>query len=337
MSTPDSPFRHTVVVGAGAVGNFFGGMLARAGHAVTLIGRAPHVQAVQRDGLQMQLGASLGGRTETVRLQASTDLAAVREAELVLFCVKSPDTAAVAREMAPMLREGTLVLSLQNGVDNAETIARELGAAGATASRGVTVAPAVVYVATAMPGPGVVAHFGRGDLVVGPLTATDADDAAKAARLQALAHFFAAAGVPVRLSRDVLDELWSKLLVNSAYNAISALVQLPYGRMVEVPEVRALQRTIVEEVVAVAAAEGRRLPLAESMQAMERIATAMPAQFSSTAQDLARGKPTEIDHLNGHVARRGAALGVPAPVNQALHALVKLAEAARAGHGPAQA
>jgi 2-dehydropantoate 2-reductase len=314
MSTPASTFRHTVVVGAGAVGNFFGGMLARAGHVVTLIGRAPHVQAVQRDGLQMQLGAGLGGRTEAVRLQARTDLAAVRDADLVLFCVKSPDTAAVARQMAPLLREGTLVLSLQNGVDNAETIARELAAAGV---RGVTVAPAVVYVATAMPGPGVVAHFGRGDLVVGPLTAADADDVAKAARLQALAQVFAAAGVPVRISRDVLDELWSKLLVNSAYNAISALVQLPYGRMVEVPEIRALQCRIVEEVVAVAAAEGRRLPLAESMQAMERIATAMPAQFSSTAQDLARGKPTEIDHLNGHVARRGAALGVPAPVNQA--------------------
>ncbi|MBI5718423.1 MAG: 2-dehydropantoate 2-reductase [Burkholderiales bacterium] len=313
-------FRHTVVVGAGAVGSFFGAMLARAGHRVTLVGRAPHVQATLREGLQLHMG----GRVEAVRLGACTDLAAVGEADLVLFCVKSPDTDAVAREMAPLLAEGALVLSLQNGVDNPPAIARHVHGPGQA------VVPAVVYVATAMPEPGVVKHFGRGDLVVGPLTETAAADAGHAARLQALADFFAGAGVPVRVSHAVMDELWNKLMVNSAYNAISALAQLPYGRMVELPEIRELQRAVVREVVAVAEAEGRRMPLPEALQAMERIATAMPAQFSSTAQDLARGKPTEIDHLNGHVARRGAALGIATPVNQALHALVKLAEAARA-------
>ena len=318
-----APFRHTTVVGAGAVGSFFGAMLARAGHAVTLIGRPAHVQAVRERGLQLHMAPSAGGAVGTVRMEASTELAAVRGADLVLFCVKSPDTEAVAREMAPLVAEGALVLSLQNGVDNAETIARHVHGGGRT------VVPAVVYVATAMPAPGVVQHFGRGDLVIGPLTAAEAGDAQHAARLKALADFFAAAGVPERLSATVLDELWSKLMVNSAYNAISALAQLPYGRIVELAEIRALQRAVVEEVVAVAAAEGRNLPLAESMQAMERIAGAMPQQFSSTAQDLARGKPTEIDHLNGHVARRGAALGVPTPANQALHALVKLAEAAK--------
>ena len=125
-------------------------------------------------------------------------------------------------------------------------------------------------------------------------------------------------------------ELWNKLMVNCAYNAISALAQLPYGRMVELPEIRAVQRAVVEEVVAVANAEGQALALEPSMEAMQRIASAMPAQLSSTAQDLARGKPSEIDHLNGHVARRGAALGIATPVNQTLYALVKLVEAARA-------
>ncbi|MFO1269223.1 MAG: 2-dehydropantoate 2-reductase [Rubrivivax sp.] len=316
-------FRHTTVVGAGAVGSFFGAMLARAGHAVTLVGRPAHVQAVRERGLQLHMAPSAGGGVEAVPMAASAELAAVRGADLVLFCVKSPDTEAVARELAPLVAEGALVLSLQNGVDNAETIARHVRGGGRT------VVPAVVYVATAMPAPGVVQHFGRGDLVIGPLTA-DAADAKHAARLQALADFFAAAGVPVRISATVQRELWSKLMVNCAYNAISALAQLPYGRIVELPEIRALQRAVVEEVVAVAAAEGCHLPLAEALQAMERIAGAMPQQFSSTAQDLARGKPTEIDHLNGHVARRGAALGVPTPANQALHALVKLAEAARA-------
>ena len=315
------PSLSTVVVGAGAVGSFFGAMLARAGHSVTLVGRAAHVQAIRDGGLQLHMG----GRVEAVRLAAATELAAVRDAELVLFCVKSPDTDAVAREIAPLLREGAWVMSLQNGVDNPGAIARHVHGAGRV------VVPTVVYVATAMPEPGVVKHFGRGDLVVGPLTEVERGDAAHAQRLQALADLFAVAGVPVRVSPDVMVELWNKLMVNCAYNAISALAQLPYGRMVELPEIRAVQRAIVEEVVAVAAAEGQRLPLAEAMAAMERIASAMPAQLSSTAQDLARGKPTEIDHLNGHVARRGAALGIATPVNRTLHALVKLAEAARVG------
>jgi 2-dehydropantoate 2-reductase len=180
-----------------------------------------------------------------------------------------------------------------------------------------------------MPEPGVVKHFGRGDLVIGPLDSSQASDAALAQRLQAVVDAFATADVPVKISPDVMAELWSKLMVNCAYNAISGLAQLPYGVMAGVPDVVELQRAVVREVVAVANADGVKLDLDVSLQAMARIASAMPAQFSSTAQDMARGKRSEIDHLNGTVARRGVALGVPTPVNQALYALVKLVEAAR--------
>lgn len=305
------------VVGAGAVGSYFGALLARAGHRVTLIGRAPHVAAIRARGLMLHKA----GAVEAVRLEASTELAAVRYADLVLFCVKSTDTDAVARELAPHLGAQALLMSLQNGVDNALTLARHLRC---------TVVPTVVYVATAMPAPGVVQHHGRGDLVIGPLDAASAHDVALMQRLQALVELFAKAEVPVRISADVMAELWSKLMVNCAYNAISGLAQLPYGKMAGVPDVVALQRAVVHEVVAVAQAEGITLDLEASLQAMERLAAAMPAQLSSTAQDMARGKPSEIDHLNGTVARRGAALGVPTPVNQALFALVKLVEAGRA-------
>jgi 2-dehydropantoate 2-reductase len=189
--------------------------------------------------------------------------------------------------------------------------------------------PAVVYVATAMPAPGVVAHYGRGDLVVGPLDAAAAADPALAPRLRALVDLFASADVPVRISADVMAELWSKLMVNCAYNAISGLAQASYGVLAEVAEVRALQEAVVREVVALAAAEGVDLALEPSLEAMRRIAGAMPAQLSSTAQDMARAKPSEIDHLNGFVSRRGRALGVATPANQALYALVKLVESAR--------
>lgn len=311
-----SPQR-TVVVGAGAVGSFFGAMLARAGQPVTLIGRPAHVAAIAEAGLQLQMG----GRVESVRMDATTDLAAVADGDLVLFCVKSTDTDAVARQIAPLLRADALVLSLQNGVDNAATIARHVAH---------PVIPAVVYVATAMPAPGVVQHHGRGDLVIGARNAADAADPVRGRQLQAVVDRFAAAQVPVVISPDVIDALWRKLLVNCVYNAISAVSQLPYGRMAAVPEVRRVMTALMHEVVAVAQADGHALDVDAATQAVEAIATAMPAQLSSTAQDLARGKPTEIDHLNGFIVRRGAELGIATPVNQTLHALVRLAESGRA-------
>lgn len=303
-------FRSTTVVGAGAVGSFFGAMLARAGHPVTLVARAPHVQAILAQGLRLHRA----GQVEAVTVAATTELAAVADADLVLVCVKSPDTDDVARRIAPLLRGDALVLSLQNGVDNADTLRRRLRQ---------TIVPAVVYVATAMPSPGVVEHFGRGDLVIGAL---DPGDPPAGDGLQAVVDLFASAGVPVAISPDVLGELWRKLMVNCAYNAISALVQQPYGRMAAMPAICDLQAAIVREVVAVAQAAGREMALEQALQAIAQIARVMPGQLSSTAQDLSRGKATEIDHLNGFIVRRGAELGVPTPVNQALHALVKLAE-----------
>ena len=312
------PFQAVAVVGAGAVGSFFGAMLARAGHRVTLIGRAAHVQAIERDGLQLEMA----GRVETVRLAASTDLAAVRDADLVLLSVKSTDTEAVAQQLAAHLANDAMVLSLQNGVENGPAIARHLRQ---------TVVPAVVYVATAMPGPGSVKHNGRGDLVIGALSAVAARDQALSRRLQDLVDLFASAQVPVRISDDVMAELWSKLMVNCAYNAVSGLAQATYAQLAARPEILVLQQAVVREVVALAAAEGVALALAPALAAMAAIALAMPGQRSSTAQDMARRKPSEIDHLNGFVARRGLELGVATPVNQTLHALVKLVEAGYGG------
>ena len=312
--TETRTFRNVAVVGAGAVGSFFGAMLARAGHAVVLVARPAHVQAIAREGLRLEMA----GRVETVRVEASVDLAAVRGADLVLFCVKSTDTEAVAAELAPHLDDRALVLSLQNGVENAAAIARHVAC---------PVVPTVVYVATSMGGPGVVCHHGRGDLVIGAMKPRAANGETSPAYLERLVDFFASAGVPVRISADVMAELWAKLMVNCAYNAISGLAQTSYAQLATLPEVRELQRAVVAEVVALAAAEGVELKLAASLETMERIAQAMPAQLSSTAQDMARRKPSEIDHLNGFVVRRGRELGVATSANQALFALVKLVEA----------
>jgi 2-dehydropantoate 2-reductase len=307
------PLHKVAVMGAGAVGSFYGAMLARAGHRVTLIGRPAHVQAIQRDGLQLEMGRQL----HTVRVEACSDPSAVAGADLVLCCVKSGDTEDAARQIAPHLGPATLLMSLQNGVGNAETLARLLPC---------RVIPAVVYVAVALGGPGRVCHFGRGDLAIGAMPGGTQSSVPEWPTLQALVDFFAGAQVPVRIVPDVAVELWAKLLVNCAYNAISGLAQMPYARLAEQADIRALQDDIVREVIAVAAASGLTLPLDASLDAVRRIAVGMPQQLSSTAQDMARRKPSEIDHLNGYIARRGRELGVPTPVNRTLYALVKLVE-----------
>jgi 2-dehydropantoate 2-reductase len=289
------------VMGAGAVGCYYGGMLARGGHEVVLIGRPQHVDAVRRAGLLLDTQQF----REHVAMQAVTDASGVSGAGLVLCCVKSTDSESAAAEMAPHLAPDALLLSLQNGVDNAERLQAQLGR---------EVAPAVVYVATEMAGPGHVKHHGRGDLVIGPSAASEE-----------LVRLFAAAGVPVQISDNVMGALWAKLIINCAYNALSAITQLPYGRLVQGEGVEALMRGIVEECLAVAAGAGITVP-ADIWPAVQRIATAMPGQFSSTAQDLARQKRSEIDHLNGYVVRRGEALGIATPVNRVLHTLVRLLE-----------
>ena len=303
MSTPTAPLQ-VAVLGAGAVGCFYGGMLARAGHRVTLIGRPQHVQVFEAQGLRMQTLAF----DETVKLHASTEASAVAGADLVLFAVKSPDTETAGAQMREHLKPGALVLCLQNGVDNAERLRAVLP--------GVQVAAAVVYVATEMAGPGHLRHHGRGELVIEPSTASER-----------VAQALAAAGVPTEISDNVRGALWAKLILNCAYNALSAVGRIAYGELVQQPGVKDTMRDVVAECRAVAAADGVTLP-GDVDAAVRRIAETMPSQYSSTAQDLMRGKPSEIDHLNGHVVRRGEALGVPTPANRVLWAVVKLVEAA---------
>ncbi|MDD5323842.1 MAG: 2-dehydropantoate 2-reductase [Polaromonas sp.] len=290
------------VMGAGAVGCYFGGMLARAGHQVTLIGRPQHVAAIARDGLRMETTSF----DEQVPLAASNEPSAVQGARLVLFCVKSLDTESAGAQIRPHLAPDALVLCLQNGVDNADRLRVVLPE--------TAVAAAVVYVATEMAGPGHVRHHGRGDLVIEPSNSSEA-----------VAQALIAAGVPTEISGNVRGALWAKLILNCAYNAVSAIAQLPYGRAVQGEGVKDVMRDVVAECLAVAQAEGVQVA-GDVHAAVDKLAGSMPGQLSSTAQDLARGKRSEIDYLNGLIVRRGEALGVATPANRVLWALVKLLE-----------
>ena len=304
------------VMGAGAVGTFFGAMLARSGVPVTLVGRARHVRAIEAQGLEV----TSGGRVDHVRMAASTSLESLAAADVVLVAVKSVDTETVAQELASVLPPSTLVVSLQNGVDNAWRLSAHLPN---------PVVPAAVYVSAEMPGDGRLRHNGGGSIVAGhPLAGGVSGDAAGPV-LEALVERFVAAGVPCRVSEDIRVDLWTKLTANCAYNAISALTQLRYRHVAGNDGTREVMRMVTEENAAVAAAEGVPVSFEALDLAVRRIVEVMPEALSSTAQDLAAGRPTEIASLNGFVVRRGQALGVPTPVNRTLQALVGLAEQAR--------
>lgn len=291
-------------MGAGAVGSYIGAMLARAGHDVTLIARPQHVEAIKAHGLVLESRSF----HDSIPVQATADASGVAGADVVLLCVKSADTEAAGRAMAPHLKPDATVLCLQNGVDNAERLQATI--------RQVAV-PAAVYVATEMAGPGHVKHKGRGDLIIGPSPASES-----------VAKQFTDAAIPTTVSENVLGELWVKLILNCAYNALSAAAELPYGPMLKVQGVTDVMESAIGECVAVARALNIPIP-ANISDTVFALAGTMPEQYSSTAQDLARGKPTEIDYLNGYVVRKGAELAIPTPTNRALQVMVKLREARR--------
>jgi 2-dehydropantoate 2-reductase len=301
------------VMGAGAVGCYYGGMLALAGVPVTLIGRPHHSDAIAGSGLTIVRS----DRRDVVRVAAATDAAAVAGADVVLVCVKSPDTVAAAATMQPHLRSDAVIVSLQNGVSNADAMLEVLDH---------VVLAAAVWVGTYMEGPGVVRHSGGGDLILG-VTRAGADRHGARSRAQAIAQMFESARIPCSVVDDVEKVLWHKLAINCAFNAVSALGRSRYGRMARDAAIREVMESAVREVVAVAHASGIPLDQDEMVTAVWRTADRLSTQYSSTAQDILRGKPTEIDMLNGYVANRGSELGVDTPVNRTLHALVRLREA----------
>lgn len=288
------------IVGAGAVGCYFGALLARAGFPVTLIGRPYHVDAIQRGGLRLK-GSDFD---VVVKLQADTRIEAIRDATVVLLCVKTLDTETAATELVPHLGQDPILVSFQNGVDNVERIER---------ATGIHALSAVVYVAVAMTGPGQIQHNGRGDIVIGP-----------SPRLSAV---FDKAEIPCRVSDNIDGELWMKLVMNCAYNAISALTHRQYRFIRNDALGSDVMKELIREVVSVGTASGVRMPATEQLiDAAMKLGDAMATATSSTEQDLARGRRTEIDSLNGYVCRRGRELGVSTPVNDTLYALVKLIE-----------
>lgn len=303
-----SDFPKVAVVGAGAVGSYFGGMLARAGAPVTFVGRpasrSPHLQLVRERGLVID-GVEI---QETVPVAVADTAEALEGAQLVLFSVKTVDTESAAEGIRSLLADDALVVSLQNGVDNVDRMQ----------AVGVHAIPTVVIVAAAIDTPGTIRHRGRGDLIIG--------DPERPEMARRVAEIFERAEVPCRVSDRIRHELWIKMVLNSMANAVSALTRASYGRLREFEPTWRIALNVGREGVEVARADGIELDVDELLAQGETILKGVGNATSSTEQDIAHGRRTEIDALNGYIARRGADLGVATPTNEMLWALVKLRE-----------
>jgi 2-dehydropantoate 2-reductase len=314
------PEGRVLVAGAGAVGSVVGGLLAAAGWDVTLLARRTHAEAVRTRGLVVE---GLFGTHHVQGLACVTDAASLREPfGTILLTVKTYDTAATASAVAPCLADDGVLLSLQNGLGNIEAAGRAVGDARVLGGRVIFGAELVE------PGRARVTVYADPVLVGSP---DPADSRRQGAAVRWAAHL-AAAGIPAEASATIVAELWAKVLYSAALNPVGALLGVPYGALAADPDTRAIMDAVIDEVFAVAGAEGVRLRWPDAAAYREefyrRLVPVTSAHRSSMLQDIERGRPTEVDAINGWVASRAAAHGLDAPTNALLVRLVR-ARAAR--------
>jgi 2-dehydropantoate 2-reductase len=327
------------IIGAGALGSLIAFYLSVHADVWLLSRRQEQIDAINRDGLRRELDGVAGTR----RPRAAADPAAIGPCDIVLVLTKSYATAWAAQQAQlllkpfseqndkvtrwqgdkvnatditpspchPIILSGTLVVTLQNGLGNRELLVAALGAD--RVGQGVTALGATLL------GLGQVRHAGQGTTVFG--TAPDR------AGMATLVDLFNTCGLPAELSDDLDALVWGKLVVNAGINALTALLRVPNGALADSAEARALMADAVAEVAAVAQARGTALPYPDPLAHTLAVAHATRANHSSMLQDVLRGSPTEIDAINGAVAREGLRLGVPTPINSMLAALVRALEA----------
>ena len=296
-------------MGAGGIGGYFGARLARAGESVAFIARGEHLRAIQARGLAVK---SVGGDF-AVTAPAIDDPRGLPDlvgpVDLVLFCVKSYDTETAAEAIAPIVGPGTAVLTLQNGVDNEETLARRFGVD--------RVLGGVVYGFAVIEAPGVIRHTQGGRIVFGEL------DGRSNPRAAEFLEAGRRAGFPIERAGDVRAALWQKYLMIAALSGMTALTRRPIGEIRACPESRAMYRMILEELAALARAEGVTLPGDAVERSLAAADGLKPDSYSSLYHDLVQGRRFELEALQGHAVRLGARHGIPTPALFAVYAALR--------------
>lgn len=311
-------------IGAGAVGGYFGGLLARSKSpdsstdlSVTLLGRPAFCKAVEDRGLVLDTVSFtetiFAGRTQS--LSVTTEISDCADADLIFLCVKTYDTTRTIETLVQSMPPGAspIVVSMQNGVDNQA----EIEAVAHKNHPGIKVLPAAVYVACSMPEPGCIKHVGRGDIVLG-----------RSEEAESVALLFDRAGIKCKQVDEIDSELWTKFIWNCAANGISGLLEMDYGDLTESADGFAMIERLVDELYMVANKKGIALDLT-ARQVADKLHAEMPRAMSSTCRDLMSGKPTEIEALNGYIYREGRRLGLDCVVNETIYRLVAMKEKQR--------
>ncbi len=296
-----------LVVGPGAMGTLFAGLMAQAGNEVWLLGRrAEVVETIRREGVTIVRD----GRAERIaRVRATLNAAEVGSVDLVVVFVKSYSTQQAARDALPAVGKDTVVLTLQNGLGNVQAIASSVG-------REKVIAGVTAHGATLI-SPGVTRHAGAGETAIGEL------DGRVTPRLRNVAEALTRSTIAVELSECVDCLIWGKLIVNAGINPLTAILRVLNGQLLERPGARSVMASAAREAAEVARAEGVVLPFDDPVARVEEVCRLTASNRSSMLQDVERGVQTEVDHINGAIVSRAESLGIPTPVNWTLTNLVK--------------
>jgi 2-dehydropantoate 2-reductase len=295
------------VMGTGGTGGYFGGLLARAGEEVTFIARGTHLEAIRKKGLAIK---SVLAGDFTIPVKATADPGAVGPVDVVLFCVKAYDNAVAADLIRPLIGPETIVLSVQNGIDNEEKIGKVVGPAH--------IVGCVSYVSSTIESPGVIAQTaGPGKIVLGEMGGNTSH------RTESLQRTLQNSGITAELHPDIRVALWQKFITICGANGITALTRLAMGDILACEETRQMLTATMEEVEAVARAKGGNLPEGCVDQSMKFFSSLAPSMRGSMYYDLAAARRLELDVLNGAVVRLGSQHGIPTPINFAIYAALK--------------
>ncbi len=296
------------IIGAGAMGSLYGGILAEQGHEVAFIDiYKEHVDAINRDGLVL----NKNGVERTIKgITATSDASEVGPVELAIVFVKSTITDLAVESNRALLDENTIVLTLQNGLGNIEKIETVVDASqiiAGTSANGANMA-----------GPGKVNHAGFGGTTIGELSGEMTE------RIERIRDLLSAPELgPIQVSDNVIGLIWDKLIVNVGINPLTALTGLRNGELLDYPETESLMDAVVQEAVAVAEAKGIQLGFADSLAHCKDVTRATAGNISSMLSDVLNKRRTEIDNINGAIVREGEKLGVPTPVNAIITKLIK--------------
>jgi 2-dehydropantoate 2-reductase len=295
------------VLGSGGIGGYYGTLLARSGHDVAFIARGAHLEAMQRRGLTVRTSEG----ESTIPVTASADTASIGTVDLVLFSVKSYDTATAAQALTPLMARDTAVITFQNGLDNVEAITAVAGSEAVLAG--------AVYATLQLVGPGVILRTGgEGKVVFGELSGILTE------RVQRIGGAFRRSGIPHEVTNDIRRVLWDKFLFITGIGGVTALARSGIGPLLASAAGRSLLHAACAEIIAVAQAEGAHLQPAAADAVLAQAATLPALWRSSMARDLEEGRHLEVDALSGAVVRRGIKHGIPTPVHQTIVACLSV-------------